>query len=66
VTLTDLHSHALTFRQPAQSAALKRFRMDKNILPTIILLYETEPLMSVVPFNRTDAFLSRPDAGLLR
>src|ERR1700758_4062260 len=38
--------------------------MDENILPTTILPYETEPLMGVVPFDRTDAFLGRPDAGL--
>ena len=38
--------------------------MDENILATAILPYETEPLIGVVPFDRTDAFLGRPDAGL--
>jgi hypothetical protein len=38
--------------------------MDENILPTTILPYETKALMGIVPFNRTDAFLGRPDAGL--
>ena len=60
LTLTDLHPHTLTFRQPAQPASLERRRMDENILPTTILPYETKPLIGVVPFNRTDAFLSGP------
>jgi hypothetical protein len=62
--VTDLHPHTLTFRQIAQPTALERLRMDENILPTTILPYETEPLLGVVPFDRTDAFLGRPDAGL--
>jgi hypothetical protein len=59
-----LHPHTLTFRQIAQPTALERLRMDENILPTTILPYETEPLIGVVPFDRTEAFLGRPDAGL--
>src|SRR5664280_555966 len=38
--------------------------MDENILPAAILPYETKALVGVVPFNRTDAFLGHPDAGL--
>ena len=64
LTLTDLHPHTLTFRQPAQPAALKRRRVDENILPTTVLPYEAKPLFAVVPFDRTDGFLGRPDAGL--
>ena len=51
LTLTDLHSHTLTFRQPAQSAAVKRRRMDENILPTAILAYKAKSLIGVVPFD---------------
>jgi hypothetical protein len=54
----------LTFRQIAQPAALERLRMDENVLPTTILPYETEPLLGVVPFDQTDAFLSQSDVGL--
>jgi len=64
LTLTDLHPHALTFCQPAQPAALKRRRMDENILSAAILPYEAKPLFAVVPLDRTDAFLGRPDVGL--
>ena len=51
LTLTDLHSHTLTFRQPAQSPAIERRRMDENILPTTILAYKTKSLIGVVPFD---------------
>jgi hypothetical protein len=51
LTLTDLHSHTLTFRQPAQPAALERRRMDENILPTAILAYKTKSLIGIVPFD---------------
>jgi hypothetical protein len=50
-----LHPDTLTFCQPTHPAALERLRMDENILPTTILPDETEPLLGVVPFNRTDA-----------
>jgi hypothetical protein len=63
LTLTDLHPHALTFCQPAQPAALKRRRMDENILPAAILSNEAKPLVGVVHFNRTDAFLVAPTLG---
>ena len=64
LTLTDLHPHTLTFRQPAQSAAPKRRGMDEDILPTAIPPYEPKPFIGVVPFNRTDAFLGGPNADL--
>jgi hypothetical protein len=64
LTLTDLHAHALTFCQPAQPAALKRRRMDENILPPIIRSNEAKPLAGIVHFNRTDAFRGRPVIGL--
>ena len=64
LTLTNIHSHTLTFRQPAQSAAFEGPHMDEYILPAAVLAYETKPLFAVVPFDRTDAFLGRPDAGL--
>ena len=64
LTLTDLHAHALTFCQPAEPAALKRRRMDENILPAPILSNEAKPLVGIVHFNRTDAFRSRLGTGL--
>ena len=64
LTLTDLHLHALTLCQPAQPAALKRRRMDENILPAAILSNEAKPLVGIVHFDRTDAFRRRPGTGL--
>jgi len=64
LTLTDLHQHPLAFCQPAQPAALKRRRMDENILPAAIRSNEAKPFVGIVHFNRTDAFRRRPDTGL--
>ena len=64
LTLTDLHLNPLAFCQPAQPAALKRRRMDEDVLPAAILSNEAKPLAGIVHFNRTDAFRGRPDTGL--
>jgi hypothetical protein len=60
LTPTDLHAYTLTFRQTLQSAAIERRGMDKHILSTAILRYETESLFRVVPFDCADTFLCRP------
>ena len=51
LTLTDLHTYALTFRQLIQPTAAERRRVDENILSAAILRYETKSLLDVVPFN---------------
>ena len=37
--------------------------MDENILAAVVLPYESESFIGVVPFNRTDAFLVGPTPG---
>jgi hypothetical protein len=51
LTLTDLHTYRLTFRQLIQPTAAERRRVDENILFAPILRYETKSLLDVVPFN---------------
>ena len=51
LAMTDLHAHALTFRQLPQPAALERCRMDENILSSSIRPYEAKPLVAIVHFN---------------
>ena len=51
LTLTDLHTYALTFRQLIQPTAAERRRVDENILSAAILRYETKSPLDVVPFN---------------
>jgi len=59
LTVADLHSHTLTFRQLTQSAPIEGRGMNEDVLATAILRYETESLFDVVPFNRTETFLRR-------
>jgi len=65
LTLTDLHSYALTFRQLSQPASLERCGMDENILPIAILPYEAKPLVAIVHFHPADAFRGGPGTRLL-
>ena len=51
LTLTDLHTYTLTFRQLIQPTAAERRRVDENIFSAAILRYETKSLLDVVPFN---------------
>ena len=63
LTLTDLHPHTLAFSQPAQPAALKRRGVDENILSAAIRPNKAKPLIGIVHFNRTNAFLVAPTLG---
>jgi hypothetical protein len=51
LTLTDLHTYTLTFRQLIQPTAAARRRVDENILSAAILRYETKSFLEFVPLN---------------
>src|SRR4029077_21154473 len=66
LTVADLHSHTLTFRQLTQSAPIEGRGMNEDVLATTILRYETKPLFDIVPFAQTETFLCRSRSRPLR
>jgi hypothetical protein len=64
LTLTDLHPHAPTLWQLTQPVPIEGRDMNKDVLATTILLYETKPFLDVEPFDRTKTFLGRSCTSL--
>src|SRR5260370_25604287 len=63
LALSNYHSNALTFHQFAQPSALESRNVDEYVLATAVGLDEAEPLLEIVPSNRTDT-VDLPIAGL--